>query len=366
MSSLRRLSEALWHGAPEAAHLAAQELARHGDPRAIPPLIGALNRVGVGDAAAEALASLGPAAVPALMAALRRETAPLAASVLARIGSDAEADVLTGVSSPNPQVRRQCLLLLPAVSPERADDLLWAACRDPDCAVRSAAQQTLAARGVRFSPDQLLASAARCPHGNSHVDVCGLAVHAREPRVRKFLRLLSPVPGTGVAAIRALAMYGDKNFVRDLLNGNNVVEIRQAAWVALTDRHVDLQRVAASRVLDISGATPAAVRAAAALGLGADVAAAHAAALVAIVDDEEEDADLRAECLARLKTAIDGDRLAFLCTKAFRSNSRRLRHVAVNTVPSGPYGAEIIKQANSDCDPGVRRAAEWRSTGSTT
>jgi hypothetical protein len=361
MRSLRRLSEALWHGPPDDLRAAALELVTNPDPRAMAPLLGALRRQGASDSAADALVALGEAAIPGLVAALRRDIAPSAAAVLARLGPLAEPSVRSAVSSPNPQVRRHCLLVLAEVAPERATDLLWVAWADRDCGVRSAAHQTLERLGVRFSPGQLVTAAERCEHGLRHVDVWAFALHRDNSRVRALLHRLAFVPRTGIAALRLLVTWGEVDFARQLLDGDDAVMVRQAAWVAYWDRVPDLQRAAAARALDRSGATPDALRAAAAVGIGPAVAEEHASQLVAIVDDQAEDPAVRAECLTHITGPISAERLAALCLKAFESTDWRLRKVAVNTMPSGSLLGDLVEQALQDSDAGVRYSAEWRA-----
>ena len=330
MRSIRRLSEALWHGAPGDGRAAAPELVKSPDPRALAPLVGALGRHGVHHAAADALVALGEPAIPALVAALRREVAPLAAAVLVRLGALAEPSSLAGASCSNPQVRRYCLLVLAEVAPERAAEILWAAWADCDCGVRSAAHQGLERLGVRFSADQLVTAAERCEHGLGHVEVRAFASHRHDPRVRALLHRLALVPRTGIAALRLLVTSGEVEVARQLLDSDDAVMVFQAAWVAYWDRLPDLQRAAAARTLDRSGATPDALRAAAAVGIGSALATELVDELVIIVDDDAEAPSVRAECLIQVAGSIPPERLAELCLHALESNDWRLRKVAVN------------------------------------
>lgn len=148
------------------------------------------------------------------------------------------------------------------------------------------------------------------------------------------------------------------------MNGDDVVAVRQAAWVAYWDRIPELQRAAATCVLDGSGRTTAAVRAAAAVGLGEAVIGEHVTALVAIVDDEAEDAGVRAACLGQAGGAVEPAQLAEICERAYRSGDRRLRHVAVDTMPSGPRLEDFLDMALEDPDPWVCYAAGWRRRSS--
>jgi hypothetical protein len=361
MGSIRRLSEALWHGPPDDSRAAALELVKRPDPRALAPLVGALGRHGVRHAAADALVALGEPAIPALVAALRRDVAPYSAAVLARLGPLAEPSAFAGATSSNPQVRRYCLLVLAEVAPERSGEVLWVAWADRDCGVRSAASQALERLGVRFSADQLVTAAERCEHGLGHVDVWAFARHRHDPRVRTLLHRLALTPRTGIAAVRVLVASGEVEVARQLLDSDDAVMVRQAAWVAYWDRLPDLQRAAAARTLDRSGSTPDALRAAATVGIGSAVAIEHADELVAIVDDDAEAPAVRAGCLIQVAGSISPERLAELCLNAFESNDWRLRKVAVNTMPSGPLLGGVVESALQDPDASVRYSAECRA-----
>ena len=343
MRSIRRLSEALWHGAPGDSRAAALELVKSPDPRALAPLVGALGRHGVHHAAADALLAVGEPAIPALVAALRREVAPFAAAVLVRLGALAEPSALAGASSSNPQVRRYCLLVLAEVAPERAAEELWAAWADRNCGVRSAAHQGLERLGVRFSADQLATAAERCEHGLGHVDVRAFASHRHDPRVRALLHRLALVPRTGIAALRLLVTSGEVEVARQLLDSDDAVMVRQAAWVAYWDRLPDLQRAAA------------------AVGIGSAVATELADELVAIVDDDEEAPAVRAQCLIQVAGSVPPQRLAELCLDAFESDDWRLRKVAVNSMPPGPLLGGMVESALQDPDASVRYSAECRA-----
>lgn len=187
-----------------------------------------------------------------------------------------------------------------------------------------------------------------------------MQLHGQIPRVRALLHRLALVPETGTAALRLLARWGEESVALRLLDGDDAVMVRQAAWVAYWDRLPDLQRAAAARVLDRSGATSDAVRAAATEGIGASVAGEHAAELIAIVDDEAEDPAVRAGCLIQITGTVSTERLAELCWKAFASGNWRLRKVAVNTMPSGPLLGGVVERALQDPDAGVRYSAECR------
>lgn len=354
MPSRRRLRRDVVSHSPWTASAAARQLTQHPDPGAITPLLEALARPSLPHATvADALVALGGAAAPALVAALARDSVPQrAVEVLARIGPAARPAVTAGATSRNAQIRRYCTLLLDD------EDRLRAALADPDCGVRWAASSNLVGRGVRFTAAELVAAADRCPHRYSHADVGALSPHVDVDGVRALLRRLAPVTKVGTAAIRLLLVAGERDFVRDLLAGDDPVAVGQAAHVAYHAGDLDLQRVAAARVL---GQASPEIRAAAATAIGSALALEHAGALTAIVADETDDAGVRARCLWQLKTAdLPSAVLVGLCEQAYASHDRRLRHTAVNVMPPGPQGDAILRRALHDPDWNVSHAAGSR------
>lgn len=354
MPSRRRLRREVVSYSPGTAGAAAHQLTRHPDPGALTPLLEALARPDMPHAAiADALVALGEAAAPALVAALARETVPQrAVEVLARIGPSARHSIAAGATSRNAQIRRYCTLLL------EDDQLLGRAMADPDCGVRWAASSTLVGRGVRLTAAELVAAAEACAHAYSHADVGALSPHVDVADVRLLLRRLAPVPKVGTAAIRLLLLAGERDFVRDLLAGDDPIAVGQAAHVAYYAGDLDLQRVAAARVF---GRPAPEIRAAAATAIGAALAGEYAGALTAIVEDEMDDAGVRARCLWQLKTAdLPSAVLAGLCELAYASPDRRLRHTAVSVIPPGPQLDNMLRRALLDSDWNVSYAAGSR------
>ena len=333
---------------------AARHLAVHPDPRALTPLLEALARPYRPHAAiADALVILGSTAAPALVAALARDRVPQrAVEVLARIGPAAQPSIAAGAALPNAQIRRYCTLLL------EDDDRLHAALADPECGVRWAASTALVGRGARFTAAELVAHAEACAHAYSHANVRALSPHVGVAEVRVLLRRLAPVPKVGTAAICLLLVAGERDFVRDLLAGDDPIAVGQAAHVAYHAGDLDLQRVAAARVL--GGASPP-IRAAAATAIGSALAREYAGPLAAIVENETDDPGVRAQCLWQLRNAaLSGAALASLCEQAYGSHDRRLRHTAVNVMPSGPQLEGILQRALRDPDWNVSYAAKSR------
>jgi HEAT repeat protein len=354
LPSLRQLRRDLVCHSPEVASAAARHLAAQPDPRALTPLLEALARPYLPHATiADALVVLGSTAAPALVAALARDRVPQpAVEVLARIGPAAQPSIAAGAASGNAQIRRYCTLLL------EDDDRLRAALADPECGVRWAASTTLVRRGVRFTAAELLSAAESCRHGYSHVDVGALAPHVNVADVRVLLRRLAPVPKVGTAAIRLLLVAGERDFVRDLLAGDDPIAVGQAAHVAYYAGDLNLQRVAATRVL---GRASPEIRAAAASAIGSALAREYAGALAAIVENETDDPGVRANCLWQLKPAeLPRAVLSGLCEQAYESPDRRLRHTAVNVMPPGARLDAILQRAIGDPDWNVSYAAGSR------
>jgi hypothetical protein len=304
-------------------------------------------------AIADALVALGGTAAPALVAALGHDRVPQrAVEVLARLGSAARESIMAGAVSPNAQIRRYCTLLL------EDEEHLRAALADPECGVRWAASSTLQTRGVQFTAAERIAAAEACPHGYSHADVGALSPQVDVAEVRILLRRLAPVPKVGTAAIRLLLVAGERDFVRDLLAGDDPTAVGQAAHVAYYAGDLDLQRVAMARVL---GRPTPEIRAAAAKALGSALARDYATALAAIVRDETDDAGVRAQCLWQLKAAeLPTTVLAGLCEQAYENSDRRLRHAAVNVMPPGPELQPLLSRSVHDPDWNVSYAAGSR------
>lgn len=137
-------------------------LGQAGDPRAIEPLIDALqdDHVGVRGAAANALGNIGSAeAVPYLRPLLQDENAQLvvwAAFALSRLGHD-HFDVMTGaLESDDVDVRRSAILALKQLGDRRAIGPLLALQGDhsrrfeADLTVEEAANQTLISLGYNI------------------------------------------------------------------------------------------------------------------------------------------------------------------------------------------------------------------------
>jgi len=145
------LAGAVRHASPAVRLHAVHALARIGDARGIPAVVGALgdreNLGAVAIAAEKALVAWGEAVKPELLGAARSGPLPVRARAIRALGkiggADLEAELAAMLQAPEPAVRAQAAAALGEVAGERAVERLAPLLEDPDRWVRHGAAEAL-------------------------------------------------------------------------------------------------------------------------------------------------------------------------------------------------------------------------------
>ncbi len=154
-AAVELLVGAVRHANPAVRLHAVHALARIGDSRGIPAVVGALgdseNLGAVAIAAEKALVEWGAAVKPELLRVARSGPVPIRARALRALGriggADLEAELESMLRDPEPAVRTQAAAALGEVAGERAVERLAALLEDPDKWVRYGVAESLVRLG---------------------------------------------------------------------------------------------------------------------------------------------------------------------------------------------------------------------------
>jgi HEAT repeat protein len=241
---------------------AAQALGQIADPRAFAPLLatlkGAKDYDEVRNACAVALGSLGPSALPPLLAALHdSDLAGAAGQGLVQLGAPAVDPLLALLGGSDPDLRQQAAELLGAIPAPRAVPSLIAALQDKESYVRKYAAAALGAiRDPRA--DQPLIAATKDQDQNVRQAAARSLGQMDDPQSTHFLLMALQQrntdviagasdfyikrgdPGSEAALIEALNQSGDQYMAADFLNsGNQKLHDAATGWASRNNYEIN-------------------------------------------------------------------------------------------------------------------------------